>query len=106
MSQPVRSTETCADPSLAEIIFESFRPDWTIHVLSHRWAYEDSNTRSKAIIWGDIHPEFRAWPTQQNFTVPLFQMASTDGTQYIYRLGTDAQTPPVVSGFPTAGVLA
>jgi hypothetical protein len=78
-----------------------------VHVLNYRGAYENANTQAKAIVWGDLHPAFRAWPTQQSFTVPLFQLRNADATQYIYRIGTDAQTPPVVSGFVAdVGVIA
>ncbi|KAF5309469.1 hypothetical protein D9619_012447 [Psilocybe cf. subviscida] len=96
-----RTINTCADPSLAETVFQAFRAASTVHVLNYRYGYEHVNTQSEANFWQDIQPAFRAWPTQQNFTVPLFQLATADRTQYIYQIDDDAQTPPVVNGFNT-----
>ncbi|KAF5314983.1 hypothetical protein D9619_007558 [Psilocybe cf. subviscida] len=95
-----RSIDTCADPSITQTVFQAFGASITEHVLNYRHFFENGITRGSAGLT-DLEPAFRAWPTQQNFTVPLFQLGTPDRTQFIYRTGTDAQTPPVVSGFNT-----
>lgn len=70
-----------------------------MHGLNFLFAFENFNTATNDTSFTDIHPAFRAWPTQQDFTVPLFQLETADASQVIYRIGVDANTPPVVSGF-------
>lgn len=72
-----------------------------MHNLNLRNEFKNGNLRNGAIIWEDIQPAFRAWPTHQPFTSPIFQLGSTDGSAYIFVIGADAQTPPVISGFST-----
>lgn len=54
-----------------------------------------------ANVWTDQHPAFNAWASQQPFTVPLFELATTNRDEYIYMVGPDAETPPIISGFNT-----
>lgn len=48
---------------------------------------------------------FKGWPTQQPFTTPLFRLGAPNNNDFVFLLGADAQTPPVVSGFGSTGVL-
>lgn len=100
-TQVARGTEACADTSSTVVIYQSYNAGSTAHLLNYRFAFENYNSQLQALIWADLHPMFRAWTTQQNSTVPLFQLATADRSQYIYRVGADARTPPVVSGFST-----
>ncbi|KAF5314980.1 hypothetical protein D9619_007557 [Psilocybe cf. subviscida] len=99
--EATRSAETCADPSLAQTIYQAFRADTVVHVLNFRSGWQNLNTRAGAAVWINQHPAFRAWSTQQPFTVPLFQLGTADQPQFIYMIGADAQTPPIFSGFDT-----
>ncbi|PPQ70673.1 hypothetical protein CVT26_014612 [Gymnopilus dilepis] len=72
-SLDVRSTDTCADPSLATTFMQVFNRDGITHALGPR-AYTISGTTNEgATQWefqGDI---FVAWSTEQEFTVPLYR---------------------------------
>lgn len=80
-------------------MYQSFQPSRLVHVLNYLPSFENSNTVGQTIFWGDLQPAFKAWPAQQNFTVPLFQLCTSSLAQCIYKIGADANTPPVVSGF-------
>jgi hypothetical protein len=51
-------------------------------------------------------PVFKAWTTQQNFTVPLFRLATSGGLEQVFMTGIDAQTPPVLNGFSAIDISA
>lgn len=74
-------------------------PGLDVHALDWISFWENYNTVHSAVAYNDIRPAFPAWPTQQESTVPLFQLATADASQIIYRTGADAATPPVVNGF-------
>lgn len=100
-----RAADTCADPTLAHTIYQSFIPQRAFHGLDFGPTCETSDSGNRVLICADRQPKFLAWPTQQNFTVPLFKLSTANGAQVIYRTGTDAQTPPTVSGFTGAPLL-
>lgn len=92
---------TCADTSLTQTVIQAFRTDTFVHCLNYRQAFASSNAVNRLLKYANQLPAFRGWTTQQDSTVPLFQLGTADRKQYIYRIGTDARTPPTVSGFNT-----
>ncbi|KAF5327928.1 hypothetical protein D9619_003909 [Psilocybe cf. subviscida] len=59
----------------------------------------DSNESTGPAFWSFQGPVGKAWPTQQEFTVPLFRLTTPTNSDYIFVIGADAQTPPTVKGF-------
>lgn len=78
----------------------------TAHVLSFRWVLANEDTKAGSEYWSLQGEVFRAWQTQQPFTVPLFSLAKPDGTDYVALLSANGTTQPVVSGFSPAGIIA
>jgi len=76
----------------------------TAHVMNFHYAFVVSNTivgPGEAPLLSMQGAVFKGWPTQQPFTVPLFRMTTPTGTDFVFMVGPDSQTPPVVSGFST-----
>ncbi|KAF5330991.1 hypothetical protein D9619_005228 [Psilocybe cf. subviscida] len=105
----IRSAQTCADPSLARTIVQGFSSLLTSHVIDFHYVFVNLNTAQgsqEAVLWSYQGAIFKAWPTQQSFTVPLFRLAKGVGIDYVFMVGPDAQTPPVLSGFvPDGGAI-
>ncbi|KAF5327924.1 hypothetical protein D9619_003907 [Psilocybe cf. subviscida] len=99
-----RSTDTCADPSLARTIFQAFSGSLITHILHFHYVLVASNSQQSTgpAFWNFQGPVFKAWPTQQAFTAPLFRLTTATNSENIFLVGVDAQTPPVVSGFSTS----
>lgn len=72
-----------------------------VHILNVDWAFEHSNTVNAEALFIAVVPVFRAWTSQQPFTVPLFRMGTANGQEYVYMIGPDVQTPPAIPGFGT-----
>ncbi|KAF5315462.1 hypothetical protein D9619_007592 [Psilocybe cf. subviscida] len=96
----IRSDTTCGDPSTAIVISQAFQTGPIIHLLSVPYAFDTVNTMNGAATWVSIRDLFRGWATQQPSTLPLWQLGSSNRQEYIYKIGQDATTKPVVSGFP------
>lgn len=75
-------------------------------MLGFRWLLANEDSKVSSVYWTFQGEVFKAWQTQQPFTVPLFSLFKPDGSDYVYLLGADAATPPVVSGFSTGGIAA
>ncbi|PPR01861.1 hypothetical protein CVT24_001342 [Panaeolus cyanescens] len=99
-----RSVNSCADPADAMTVYQAFSGQRTAHLLDVRWSFVNANSLQPAgpVLWSFEGPAFRAWRTQQPFTVPLFRLTGTNNNDYIFMTGADASTPPIVGGF-TAG---
>jgi hypothetical protein len=88
-------------------VFQAYTSALSFHALNHHWAFVNVNSVNVANVWTDQHPAFRAWATQQPFTVPLFELAIANLDEYIFMIGPDVATPPVISGFNSSvGVIA
>lgn len=94
----------CADQSLAQTVYQGFAGTFLAHVLNFHWAFVDYNSRQSAgpAFWTFQGPVFKAWPTQQTSTVPLFRMTTPTNSDFVFMVGTNAQTPPTKSGFATS----
>lgn len=107
--QGTRETNTCADTSLARVIYQGYNSAFVKHVLNFHSHFVSANTgqgTADAAFWNLQGPVFKAWPTQQPFTAPLFRLESSSKDDFLFALGTDAQTPPKVSGFGSAFLTA
>lgn len=74
----------------------------TAHALSFHHVFVHLDTAQgpgEAELWSIQGAVFRAWPAQQEFTFPLFRLAQGPGSDYVFLVGQDAQTPPILSGF-------
>lgn len=102
ISQLKRSSSTCADPSLARKFYQGYSTALTTHDMDTHAAFVHADTSQgpgSTILWSLQGAAFMGWPTQQPFTVPLFRMASSTVQDFIFMIGPDAQTPPIVPGF-------
>lgn len=65
----------------------------------HSFVNADTQRGVGPAFWTLQGAVFQGWPTQQPFTAPLYRMTTPTVSDVIFRIGADAQTPPVVSGF-------
>ncbi|KAF5326781.1 hypothetical protein D9619_003884 [Psilocybe cf. subviscida] len=103
-----RSDSTCADPSLAHTVIEAFSGSRLAHFIHFRSVLVniDSVQAAGPPFWSFQGPVFKAWRTQQPSTVPLFSLVTPTGDDFLFMIGTDAQTPPIVNGFVNNGLVA
>ena len=101
-----RSAATCADPSLAVPFVAAFlnTPGATAHAIQPRivFVHLDSVDAEQWQIQGEL---FLAWDSPQQFTVPLYQLATAGSKDFTYAIPVDGVTPPTVSGFTTGGIV-
>ncbi|KAF5314939.1 hypothetical protein D9619_007533 [Psilocybe cf. subviscida] len=100
-----RSANTCADPSLSKTFFEGYDGLNTAHLMDLHYSLVNVDSVQASapplvIFQGAV---FKAWPTQQPFTVPLFRLGAANNNDFVFMVGADAQTPPIVSGFGATG---
>ncbi|KAF5326777.1 hypothetical protein D9619_003880 [Psilocybe cf. subviscida] len=103
-----RTDNTCADPSLADVVIEAFSGSKLAHFIHFRSAFVNGDSLQTAgpPLWSFQGPVFKAWRTQQPFTVPLFSLVTPASNDLVFLIGSDAQTPPIFNGFVNNGLVA
>lgn len=86
------------------MVYQSYFSPTTAHALDYHFIWVSTNSKQPQQ-WGLQGPAFKAWRTQQPQTVPLFRLNQANGNDYVVAIGADAQTPPVISGFPVTILL-
>ncbi|KDR68080.1 hypothetical protein GALMADRAFT_78958 [Galerina marginata CBS 339.88] len=94
-----RTTDTCGDPSVAEVFYEGFSPSHTTHVLESHSAFVNADAIDAD--WQLQRGEFLAWKTPQTGTLPFYRLQSASANDFVFVISTTG-SPPVVSGFATA----
>ncbi|KAF5326779.1 hypothetical protein D9619_003886 [Psilocybe cf. subviscida] len=102
-----RTESTCADSSIARTLFVAFSGARLAHFLHFHSVFVSSDSAEAAgpPLWSFQGPVGKAWKTQQPSTVPLFSLAKPSGNDFLLGIGSDAQTPPIVSGFGNNGLV-
>ncbi|KAH9478370.1 hypothetical protein JR316_0008824 [Psilocybe cubensis] len=97
------AAQTCADPSLAGLYASFYSPTRIAHVVrlaTDMIAFDTSvGTTDNYELQ---NPLFFAWPTAQEFTVPVHQLESTDGQDFMFVPEVNG-TVPNIAGWRTQG---
>lgn len=94
-----RAANTCADPSLADIVVQSYSSANIAHILDFIGGIVATDSTENGD-WIIQTQSFRAWSSNEPFTVPLFRFfRSSPNIDYRYAIGQDISSPPT----PPAG---
>ncbi|KAF5315278.1 hypothetical protein D9619_007561 [Psilocybe cf. subviscida] len=102
------SARSCANASLARVIYQGYSSTSACHVMNFLYAFVHDSTIlgpvSTGARWSLQGATFKAWATQQASTLPLYRLGTSTGSDYIFELGTvdpmtQVPSPPTVTGF-------
>jgi hypothetical protein len=102
------SARTCADASLARVIYQGYSSTSASHVMNFLYAFVHDSTVLGPVTtgpqWTLQGATFKAWASQQPSTLPLYRLGTTTGSDYIFALGTvdpltQVPSAPTVTGY-------
>ncbi|PPQ84334.1 hypothetical protein CVT26_011357 [Gymnopilus dilepis] len=100
-----RDSNTCADPTLAEIYKQAYSPRRNAHIVNRLTAFVVANINFND--WQVQNDVYKAWGSPQEFTSPLYVLQTPAGDDFINIVSESTDgTVPVADGFELPIVIA